>query len=300
MGAGQLSLFTVNAVDPPWRDCRDVMEYPFLSLQKGRKEPITFSDKNVSLSVAADSRYAIASIWDWDLIIFAASHLNDAIEAGHKPPPRIRFVPYDALRQMGRGTGGKDYRELVQAIRRLRMTTVVTNIRMSDEAGVERPFSWLADYSIPKRYSPISMTPKDDGGEPDPAKPWEIELPAWLYNAVMRQVEILAVHPEYFRLTGGLERWLYRLARKSVPDKGEVPVFGWRMDTLHKRSGTLRPLKKFAHDIRQIAERQGLPEYGVEVVKDGRIERVTLYRDPAKTKRPVRGRRRAVIEGTTV
>ena len=32
----QLDIFTVNTVDPPWRDNRDAMEYPFLSLQKVR------------------------------------------------------------------------------------------------------------------------------------------------------------------------------------------------------------------------------------------------------------------------
>jgi hypothetical protein len=32
----QLEFFTVNTVDPPWRDNKDAMEYPFLSLQKKR------------------------------------------------------------------------------------------------------------------------------------------------------------------------------------------------------------------------------------------------------------------------
>ena len=87
------------------------------------------------------------------MIIFAASHVNDAIEAGLAPSPWIRFVPYDCLRQIGRGTSGRHYRELAQSIRRLRMTTVITNIRDEDGAGEERPFSWLADYRIPKKYT---------------------------------------------------------------------------------------------------------------------------------------------------
>ena len=81
----QLELFIVTAVDPPLRDNRDTMEFPFLSLQKKRTKPITFCKEDVSLSVHAPAEFGIATIWDWDLIIFAASHLSDAIEAGLQP-----------------------------------------------------------------------------------------------------------------------------------------------------------------------------------------------------------------------
>jgi plasmid replication initiation protein len=293
----QLEIFTVNTVDPPWRDNRDAMEYPFLALQKKRTKPITYRKGNVSLSVAADVRFSIATIWDWDLIIFAASHLNDAIESGLEPSPRIRFVPYDCLRQLGRSTGGKDYRELAQSIRRLRATLVITNIRQDDGAGEEEPFSWLASYKIPKRYTQSAMTPDAPDGEPDPARPWEIELPLWLYNAILRRKDILAVHPDYFRLKGGLERWLYRLARKAVPDKAEIPALHFRMDTLHERSGTTRPLRMFAFDIRKLAETQPLPEYGLRIDRDGKNELVTLYRDRSKPPRVPRGLKQRVIEG---
>ena len=293
----QLEFFTVSTVDPPWRDNKDAMEYPFLSLQKIRTKPIEYSGKGIYLSIDSDRRFSIATIWDWDLIIFAASHLNDAIEAGFTPSPRIRFVPYDCLRQVGRHTGGRDYKELANAIRRLRMTTVITNIRHEDDAGEERPFSWLADYSIPKRYTRSAMTPASPDGEPDPARPWEIELPPWLYNAILRRRDILAVHPDYFQLTGGLERWLYRLARKAVPDKAEVPAIHFRMDTLHKQSGTTRPLRNFAGDIRKMAESQPLPEYGLRIDRDGKHELVTLYRDKAKPPRVPRGLKLRVIEG---
>jgi plasmid replication initiation protein len=295
--AVQFDLFTVSAVDPPWRDNKDAMEYPFLSLQKGRAKPIEFRNDNIAVEVHAPVKFGLASIWDWDLIIFASSHLNDAIEAGQKPHPKIRFVPYDCLRQIGRSTGGKDYRELAQSIRRLRMTTVITNIRHDDDAGEERPFSWLADYSIPKRYSRSTITPDAPDGEPDPSRPWEIELPPWLYKAIVRRRDILAVHPDYFRLTGGLERWLYRLARKAVPDKAEVPAIHFRMDTLHERSGAIEPRRNFARRIRKMAEAQPLPEYGLKIERKGKNELVILYRDRAKPCRLPRGLKRLKIEG---
>jgi plasmid replication initiation protein len=268
----QLEIFTVNTVDPPWRDNRDAMEYPFLSLQKGRTKSIEYRKGGVAVEVHAPQKFGLASIWDWDVIIFAASHLNDAIEAGLAPSPRIRFVPYDCLRQLGRGTSGRHYRELAAAIRRLTATLVITNIRSDDQTGAEAGFHWLGQFKIPKKYTRSHLTPDAPDGEPDPARPWEIELPPWLYNAILRQREILAVHPDYFKLTGGLERWLYRLARKAVPDKAEVPAIHFRMDTLHKQSGTTRPLRMFAFDIRKMAESQPLPEYGLRIDRDGKHE----------------------------
>jgi plasmid replication initiation protein len=265
------------------------MEFPFLSLQKKRTTPIKFSGKNISLSVYSPAEFGIATIWDWDLIIFAASHLNDAIEHSATASPTIRFAPYDALRQMRRGTSGKHYQELAQAIRRLRVTTVITNIRFEDGAGEERPFSWLTSYRIPKRYTQTIMTPEAPHGDPDPSQPWEIELPPWLYNALLRQREILAVHPDYFDLTGGIERWLYRLARKAVPDKASWPGISFRMETLFERSGLSGRIRQFRAKIEDISARQCLPEYDVVINRDGGHELVTLLRNHAKPGRLPRG-----------
>jgi plasmid replication initiation protein len=309
---GQLDLFSITAIDPPWRDNRDAMGYPFLSLQKRRTTPIRYSDENVWLSVSASAEFGVATIWDWDVMIFAASHINEAIESRRKISPEITFVPHDCLKQIGRGTGGRDYKELAQAIRRLGMTSVITNIREADQpdVGRERGFHWLTGYSLPKKYPPryittpdnvAHITPRNPEGEPDPARPWEIGLPPWIYNAIVRQGDILAVHPDYFQLTGGLERWLYRLARKAVPDKAEPPAIRFKMETLHARSGVTRDLKLFAFDIREIAKMQPLPEYGVQVERrKGRSELVTLYRDKAKPCRPPRGRRLKTIRGEHV
>jgi hypothetical protein len=69
------------------------------------------------------------------------------------------------------------------------------------------------------------------------------------------------------------------------------------MKTLHERSGTTRPIRNFAGDIRKIAEAGNLPEYGVRVERDGKHELVVLYRDRAKPCRLPRGLKRLAIEG---
>jgi hypothetical protein len=73
------------------------------------------------------------------------------------------------------------------------------------------------------------------------------------------------------------------------------------METLHERSGVTRDLKRFAFDIRKIAETQPLPEYGITIeYRKGQRELVTLYRDKAKPCRPPRGRRLKTIRGEQV
>ena len=84
-------------------------------------------------------------------------------------------------------------------------------------------------------------------------------VPDWFYEGVLDRALVLTIDPAYFLLTGGLERWLYRIVRKH----GGRQKGGWSFDIahLHLKSGALSPLKRFAFDIREIVRRQPLPGY---------------------------------------
>ena len=77
---------------------------------------------------------------------------------------------------------------------------------------------------------------------------------------------MLTIDRAYFDLTGGLERWLYRLVRKH----GGRQQGGWSFDLahLHAKSGGLSPLKHFAYDLRRIVHRQALPGYQLIITRD--------------------------------
>jgi plasmid replication initiation protein len=62
----------------------------------------------------------------------------------------------------------------------------------------------------------------------------ELILPDWFYAGVLDAALVLTIDPAYFRLTGGIERWLYRLVRKHG---GRQPG-GWQFDFrhLHRRA----------------------------------------------------------------
>jgi plasmid replication initiation protein len=87
---------------------------------------------------------------------------------------------------------------------------------------------------------------------------------------------VLTIDPAYFRLTGGIERWLYRLVRKHG---GRQPD-GWQFDFrhLHRKSGSTARLCDFACDLRALVARQSLPGYvlGIERIPEARAELLTF------------------------
>ena len=87
----------------------------------------------------------------------------------------------------------------------------------------------------------------------------ELIVPDWLYAAVLNDALVLTIDPAYFRMTGGLERWLYRIVRKHA---GRQPG-GWcfEISHLHLKSGSLSPLKRFVFELRDITRRQPLPGF---------------------------------------
>jgi plasmid replication initiation protein len=165
-------------------------------------------------------------------------------------------TPYEILRFIGRGTSVRDYQRLKAALDRLQSTTVCTSIRQSVE-GRRHRFSWINEWK----------ERTDRNGRPDGI---EMILPDWFYRAVLDNALVLTIDRAYFGLTGGLERWLYRIVRKH----GGRQRKGWRFDFrhLHQKSGALSPFKRFAFELRDIIRRQPLPGYRLflEVETGGR------------------------------
>jgi plasmid replication initiation protein len=98
----------------------------------------------------------------------------------------------------------------------------------------------------------------------------EFVLPEWFYSSVIDRSLVLTIDPAYFRLTGGIERWLYRVARKHAGRQWHGWVFEFAH--LHAKSGSLARVSDFAFDIRRIAARQRLPGYRLLIERKGRTE----------------------------
>jgi plasmid replication initiation protein len=250
----RLDPFVVATGDAAPRDQRDLMERPFFSLAKAKRvAPILYEAGAVRVEVFAVAEHGMATIWDADLLIWAASQIVAAETAGLKTSRLLRFIPYQLLTAVGRQTGARDYKLLKNALIRLQSTVIRTTIRQG-EHWRRRQFSWINEWE--------EMTRRDGRAEG-----MEIVLPDWFYRGVIDRSLILSIDPAYFRLTGGIERWLYRVARKHAGHQAQ----GWRFDIahLHQKSGSLARLADFACDIRHIVLRQALPGYRLGLKRDG-------------------------------
>ena len=101
---GQLDLFRALPGDFAPRDAQDLMAYPFFSLSKSHRiAPIDFTAGAVSIRVEAVPDHGMATIWDADILIWAASQLVEARDAGLRTSRLMMATPYEILKFVGRG-----------------------------------------------------------------------------------------------------------------------------------------------------------------------------------------------------
>lgn len=243
----QPDLFTANFADIPIRDQRDTMERPFFSLsKKPRLTPIEYQVGDVWVEVTGNPKFGIATIWDADILIWASTQVTEAIDRGLPPSRVIRFHPYHLLKSVRRPVGGDHYRRLREALERLTHTAVRTNIR-AEGRKKSASFHWLEGWT----EVVDEMSGETTG--------MTITLPDWLYSGIVTKGGVLTIHEDYFLLTGGIERWLYRVARKHAGSQ----ELGWQftMRQLYEKSGSTARFSDFALDVRKVVESDGLPEY---------------------------------------
>lgn len=253
------------------RDAQDLMSYPFFSLAKSKRvRAIHYRTGELTVQVEAGAEHGLATIWDADVLIWATSQIVEAVDAGIRTSRRMVTTPYEILTFIRRGTSVRDYLRLKAALDRLQSTSVVTSIRQATLRRMHR-FSWINEWKecADARGRPLGL---------------ELILPDWLYAGIVDPSRVLTIDTGYFSLTGGIERWLYRLVRKHAGRQLE----GWRFDFRHlyRKSGSLARFSDFAVDLRRIVRRQSLPGYRLSIVRDG-LDTETLAFRPVPPAAPM-------------
>ena len=249
----------VPYVEIPGRDLMDMMEVPFLALSKNRKSPILYESKDGTrkVKVSRHTGHHLASIYDWDIVLFVASKMQRILNEMSDIPPRTMVVPrHELLKSIHRTNGKKTDKDLESSLSRLQLTGIETTIRNEDykyKAG----FGFLDSWGYTKR--------KD-------VKEISITLSQWLYDGICAKGSLLKVEPSYFDLTSGLKRFLYRTARKHVGNNEK----GWwlTIEDLYKKSGSEGSLKLFKSRLKKIVFESKIPDYYMECIEENGKEKV--------------------------
>lgn len=246
-------------------DIQDTMEFPGFSLSKKKRTKTIHYEKDKEyinhrnnkpykkfMKVYAREDIGMATIWDADILIWAGSKIRDAIKKGKEITRKISCHPHTILEGINRGTSGRDYLELRSAMDRLHFTSVETNIRhTSNKASIL--FNW-----IPWRLFEETLDNK-------PIR-WEFLLPEWYLQGIIDPKLILSVDPDYYHISSGIERWLYRLMRKAAGMQPNGAFYSF--ESLYKASASTSEFKKFSFRLRQIALKREILNYKLELIID--------------------------------
>jgi len=244
---GQDDLFLCDVSDAILKDIMPQMEHPFFSLSKNPEKKVRRYEHNGNWIEVKPSTKGLATIYDKDILIYCISQIMAKLNRNEPVGQRLRITSRDLLVFTNRGTSGRDYLALLDALDRLEGTRIRTNIRVEDEEQTDS--FGLIDASSMKRKLGL-----------DGRLLWvEIKLSDWVFKAIQKN-DVLTLHKDYFRLGKPLEKRLYELARKHV---GRKSTWAIGLDTLYKKSGSTSPLKTFRVMVKDIAETNHLPDYQV-------------------------------------
>ena len=274
----QLAFFVPNIYDAPLKDDVNLMDVAPFSLGKAKREGIIrYELKDCIITIDGSASAGLATVFDYDIFLHMVSSLADeanryrrALEKGLRVdvPARV-YRPNAAhiLKFCRRSNGGKQYKDLEAALDRLKGTSVkVVNLGNGNRRE-------MISMSLIQDYRTVSRTTT---GNVDQV---EIEIPDWVYDGVVRQKwnpQILTLNADYFLISQGLGRYLYRLSKRAA---GKT-VARYGMTEIHKRSGSKQALPQFAHQVRKFVESTKiapLPEYNLEIIP-GKREDVLVMR----------------------
>lgn len=245
----QHDLFICDVADAVLKDMMAHMEHPFYSLSKKPETNVRRYEHNGNWIEITPSVKGLATIYDKDILIYCISQIMAKLNANENEPvsPRVRINTHDLLIFTNRGTAGKDYTALVEAIDRLAGTRISTNIKTSDEEQYDI-FGLIDTASIRRKHGLNGRLL------------WcEVKLSDWVFNAI-RSKEVLTLHRDYFRLRKPIERRVYEIARKHC---GQQDSWKIGLPALLKKTGSQSPLKRFRQMVRDLADYDHLPDYSV-------------------------------------
>ncbi|MDH1403739.1 replication initiator protein A [Pseudomonas sp. GD03730] len=246
-------LYDVGAKDN--RGIMDVAVYRLSKREKRANEVMRYDLPDGYVQVSSGP-YGMASVWDYDLVLMAISHLTEAMnkfadgDLAEIPPQTFRPHVTEVLKFCRKNNGGNQKDFVVDALNRLSTTHV----------AVERTITRGGESKIVNSGDPlIHGTRVISNAATKKVEYVEFRLANWMYEEITSgsKPDVLTVHPDYFLMESGIERFLYRLARKAAGKDSAR----WGFKTIYARSGSTSKFKEFSRMLREIITANSLPEY---------------------------------------
>lgn len=281
----QLMFFVPTIYDAPLKDDVNLMDVaPFSLGKKSNKGIIKYELKDSLITIEGGAETGLATVFDYDIFLNMVSYLAEAVQVYRReeakglrptlPPKSYRPNASHILKFCRRSDGGKSYVDLEAALDRLANTTIkVVNLTGGKRRQVDsRPM--IGGYSVVSRTGANKI------------ETIEITIPDWVYTSVVRNektLPLLTLHHDYFLISSGLGRFIYRLARKAA-GKTEAT---YSVRELHRRCDSTQELRKFAYDLREFVTRTQafpMPEYDLTLVegRDGAMLHMKRRDDSAQ------------------
>ena len=280
---GQPMFFVPAIYDAPIKDDVNLMDVaPFALGKNARKGVITYELKDSLITIEGGAEVGLATVFDYDIFLNMVSYLAEEVRRflidegkGLRPslPPKV-YRPSVAhiLKFCRRKSGGRQYEEIEEALRRLAKTSItITNLAGGKRRQVDTR-SLIGEFSV------VSKT---GTGKVDQI---EIRIPDWVYLSVVRAdkvLPLLTLNADYFLISSGLGRFIYRLARKAA-GRDEAR---YTTRDLHRRSGSPQEFRFFLRDLKEFVTRTQafpMPDYELSFVggKEGPVL-LMKHRGPA-------------------
>lgn len=233
------------------RDLSEMMEVPFLALSKNRRTPIIYEKRDgknmIMVKVSRHTGHFLASIYDWDIVLYIAGKMQEILNNKSDIPPRTMVIPrHELLKTLRKHDGKKEELDLRAALSRLQLTGIETTIR-NEDGRYDAGFGFLDSWGYTKR---------------EDIKEIRITLSQWLYDGICAKGSLLMVDPDYYSITSAIKRFLYRTARKHVGGHGKTWEFS--LETLYEKSGSEMELRFFKRNLKTAVLQNDTPGYHLE------------------------------------
>lgn len=249
----QIDLFKSTAVSWPVKDDLASMEIPLFSLSKQADTATREYRRGPKVIRIIPSSVGAATMFDKDLLIYVASQITEALNTEQPIAKTIQVDAFDFLTKTERGDSGGAYEAILPMLRRLRGTTIETNIPTGNVVQTEG-FSLIDNYKV---LSEKTRKDKKTGKDIVRVLSFTVTISDWLWNGLL-QYEVATISPKYWGLSKPIERRLYEVGRKHCNDKAMWKI---NIDLLMEKIGVSRERFKFRDDLRKIIETGRMPDY---------------------------------------